>query len=1098
MRWNVLRRFLLLVIASAGWQLATRTSHAEDSSFFEAKIRPLLVEHCLKCHGEKKQKGGLRLDSRAAWQKGGDSGAVIVPGDPEKSLVIKAVRWKDPDLRMPPDAKLTNSQLAALEQWIRSGAQDPRTEVRKVPTEKPWGEIFEERRKWWSLQPVKLPAIPPPTNPQWNSPVDRFLQHRMRQEKIAPAALATPEILIRRVTLVLTGLPPTPDEITAFVTAYRRDPEAAYSALVDRLMASPQFGERFARHWMDVVRFTETHGNEWNYDVPYAWRYRDYLIRAFNNNVPYDQLIREHLAGDLLTQPRWNAAGKYNESAIGTAFYRFGEVNHDSCVEFGVIGYDIVDNQLDTLTKAFQATTVACARCHDHKLDAVSSRDYYALLGILRSSRSVQRTLDKPEVNQEIITKLKTLKGEMRAALAEVWQDDLRSLDAAKLQALIGMKKEKALPESDPLQTWIAACKPGTNNVAELWERQAANHSKRLNERLEFNRTLANTVVDFRKGIPTGWTHEGMGLREGAGRSGDFEIGPEGENAIKRFLPAGLYTFALSEKLNGALRSPTLRRTHAKVSFEVIGAQHSLTRLVFNNCQLNYTHQQSLHHDDWSWVTIDFPKETDRLHPYAEVLTFWDNPKFPDPLGTLGKDTENQRGPFDEHARNPRTWWGVRRIVMHEGASIPGDEPTHLTRLYKGNAPRTVPEAAARYARICKEVVDAFAAYQATDDDVVWLEWMRKNNLIRTRANASTRLATLITRYRTLESQLTLPTVMPGVADEGEGFGQPILLRGDHTKPGEVVPRGYLQVLTPKNFVWSSKGSGRRELAELIANPENPLTARVMVNRIWLWVFGKGLVATPDDFGHLGDTPTHPELLDYLAERFIAEGWSVKKLVRTLVMSHAFRLDSAPTETAKRQDPHNRLLSHYPARRVEAEVIRDSILAVAGRLDARLFGPSIHPYRETADREKRLFTGPLDGEGRRSIYLKFQLMEAPHFLSAFNLPGGKVTQGRRDTTNTPAQSLALLNDPFVLAMADHWAGRVIRDGARSVEQRIDAMGYAALGRHLTPGERGRFLKAVQLFAQAHQVAQKDILSNRTIWKDVAHTLFNLKEFIFLP
>jgi hypothetical protein len=375
---------------------------------------------------------------------------------------------------------------------------------------------------------------------------------------------------------------------------------------------------------------------------------------------------------------------------------------------------------------------------------------------------------------------------------------------------------------------------------------------------------------------------------------------------------------------------------------------------------------------------------------------------------------------------------------------------------------------------------------------------MLRAGILSNRADATSRLADLIAKYREIESALSPPTMTPGMADEGPGFTQPVLLRGDYTKPGEEVGRGYAAALMPAGFTMSAQGSGRAELARLIASPDNPLTARVMVNRVWQWIFGRGLVGSPDDFGHLGERPTHPELLDCLAARFIEEGWSVKKLVRSLVMSRAFQSDSAPTAEAHERDPQNTLLSHYTARRAEAEVIRDSILAVSGRLDAKLYGPSIHPYRETADPDKRLFIGPLDGDGRRSIYLKFQLMEAPRFLSAFNLPGGKVTQGRRDASNSPAQSLALMNDPFVLAMADFWAERLIADGQTSIADRVDSLFREALDRAPGEAERANCIAAVRSLAAAYNVDEAGILASRAVWKDAAHMMFNLKEFIFIP
>lgn len=1013
---------------------------------------------------------------------------------------------------MPPEksgGKLSEAQVADLERWVREGAFDPRNAVAARSSDKHWESLFAERRLWWSLQPPRQVEPPAVEDAAWAAnPVDRFLRERLAKEGIDPSPIADPNTLIRRASLVLTGLPPNLQDVDAFVMAWQKNSSAAFAELVDGLLASPQFGERFARHWLDVVRFTETHGNEWNYDVPYAWRYRDYLIRAFNADLPYDQFLREHVAGDLSPAPRMNVAGQFNESAIGSAFYRFGEVNHDSCVDFSVIGYDVVDNQLDTLTKAFQATTVACARCHDHKMDAVSTKDYHALLAVLRSTRSVMRTLDAPEVNRDAMNELRAQKKELRAELGKLWREDAKSIDVAKLQALAAAAREKTKDKppglDSPLHAWLNACQSETNDVAAEWGKLAVSHAKELVERTEFNRTNFTTLADFRQAIPKGWFSDGMGLREGVSKSGDFVPAHEGDAALKALLPSGLFSFALSDRLNGALRSPNLERTHNKISFEVVGGRFSLARLVFNNCQFNYRHQHSIHHDAWSWITIEFLKDTDPLHPYAELLTFWDNPKFPDPLGTLGKDTENQREPFDVYAKNPRTWWGLRRVVLHNGNDTPRDELAWLSRLMVGAPPKSAAEAASRYAAIASEVVESFAADRATDDDTRWLDWLTRNGLLSNKAAASPRLAELTARYRAVENGLALPTTMPTMADEDAPFPQPLLTRGDHTKPGEPIAHGYLEALTPAGFAMAPSGTGRSEIARLMASPDNPLTARVMVNRLWQWVFGRGLVETPDDFGHLGGQPSHPELLDYLATHFVVDGWSMKRLLRALVLSRAFQSASRPSAEALQRDPENVLLSHYPARRGEAEVIRDSLLAVSGRLDAKMFGPSIHPFREKADTEKRLYTGPLDGDGRRSLYLKFQLMEAPSFLRAFNLPGGKVTQGKREASNTPAQSLALLNDPFVLAMADHWAGRLVADGSRTVAERIDHIFQTALGRAPTAAEGDRLETSIQGFAASHGLAgtqglrPDDVLASRAIWKDTAHAIFNMKEFIFIP
>ncbi len=1081
------------------WLVGTSAALSDEATeHFERRIRPVLVERCLTCHGAEQAKGGLRLDTRAGWVHGGESGPAITPGEPEGSLLLEAIRGAPGDWRMPPaeaGPALTEAQIADFVSWIKQGAVDPRTGPEKQATTG-WTELYAERSRWWSLQPVQDVTVPEVDDPAWSGGViDRLIKARMDDAGIVPSPRSDDATLARRVAMVLTGLPPgTVAELTGGspdLPSNLTTPED-YAAWVDRCLDSPHFAERWTRHWLDVVRFTETLGNEWNYDAAYAWRYRDYVIRAFHQDLPFDQFVREHIAGDLL-EPRWDATGRYNEAPIGTGFFRFGEVNHDSCVQFRVIGFDIVDNQVDTLTKAFQATTVACARCHDHKLDAISARDYHAVLGVLRSSRSVMRSIDHPDVFHAGKSQLEALKPELRAALLDVWRNEAAGINEERLQRLTADLKEPLTDVGDPRYAWFHASRNPT--VVEGWKEAVAAVTREAEARAA--READYTVLaDFRHGLPPDWFAEGAGLAAHP----QVDIAPqlEGDAAIKAVLPPGVYTFALSDRLNGALRSPTLPRTHAKVSFEVLGGRFSLARLVFNNCQLNYNHQHSIHNDDWSWITLDFPAETADLLPYAELLTFWDNPKFPDPLGTLGKDVENQRRPYAEHAKNPRTWWGLRRIVLHDTPQPPPGELGHLLRLFEGDPPDTPAAIAGRYASVAQAAIERCARGEADDADTRWLNWFVKVGLLSNRAAASPRLAELVARYRQLEQELPQPTTVLAMADEGDGVAQPFYVRGDQTRPNGVVPRDYVQVLCPPDHAAPTTGSGRRELATWIASPQNPMTARVIVNRVWQWVFGRGLVATPDDFGHLGELPSHPELLDHLAAEFLADGWSIKRLVRRLVLTRTFQGHAVPTESARQWDPDNRLLAHWAPRRGEAEVIRDGLLAVSGRLDPTPYGPSIHPFRELADTEKRLYEGPLDGDGRRSLYIKFQLMEAPRFLSAFNLPGGKLTQGRREASNTPAQSLAMLNDPLVWRLADHWAERLVAEPVGDPAARIERMFQRALGRNPTAEERERWLSALRSLAAARGVSDEGLSRDPALWADLAHAMFNLQEFLFIP
>ncbi len=1060
------------MITSLAWiatvLLTIELARADDAGieFFEKRIRPILTEHCSECHSadSKKLGGNLLLDSRDGVRKGGDSGAALEAGKPEISLLIKAIRFTDDNVKMPPKGKLPATAIADLEEWVKLGAPDPRDKPTARKPVSSWEEILRTRRDWWSLRPVQVPAVPTPKDAGLSQPIDRFIAAKLDEHGLAPAAPASPRTVARRLGLVLTGLPPSRELVDAFLRDCRGDdasslPAVGVERLVDALLDSPHFGERWARHWMDVVRFTETHGNEWNYEVHHAWRYRDYLIRAFNADIPFDQFIREHIAGDLLPQPRWNEATQSNESVIGTSFYRFGEVNHDDCISLREIGYDLLDNQIDTLTKAFQATTVACARCHDHKLDAVSMHDYYGLLGILRSSRLVSHTIDAPTANAAQKQRLRELKVELRRELATVWSQEATDigrylqaaqakkaaaanagelalgLDAGRIDKWVAALVVEKLPMENPLEPWRLMAAAPTDPAAFMteWKKLAEKYAREEKDRSEFNASQFVVHADFRKSVPADWQASGLGLAEGPSTGGEFTVHPDGEALVKTIQPAGCFTNTLSEKLNGTLRSPVLPLGKKNISFQVMGLRSSAVRLVSNHCQLNYKNYRALTSGELHWETFSPPDDRDSLRTYAELMTMLDNPKFPDQLSALGGDNGNYRLPWDKAAENPRSWFGITQVVLHDGAETPRAELSHLRRLFEGAEPSSLPQVAERYAMTIQGVIRAWGELRATDDDVRWLDVLLRRELLGNRLNLSPRLQSLAEEYRRVETELASPRIVPGIGDAGIGVEQAVFVRGDCRRPGEAVPRRFLEVLSNSRAGFAGTGSGRLELAECIASPTNPLTARVIVNRVWHHLFGTGLVRTVDDFGHVGDLPSHPELLDHLATQFVRDGWSLKRLMRSIVLTRTFQQSSSqPSVAARETDPQNRFLWHYPARRMEAEAIRDSILITSGRLEPTLFGSSVQPFRDKENADRRLFPGPLDGSGRRSVYIKNNLMESPRFLSAFNIPGGKVTQGRRDSTNVPAQALALLNDPFVLQQADVWASRLVQQPGDSV------------------------------------------------------------------
>ncbi len=1071
--------------------------------FFEKKIRPVLVEHCYECHStnSKKVRGGLLLDSRPAILKGGASGPVLESGHPEKSLLIKAIRFELEDAKMPPNGKLPPAAIADLEAWVKMGAPDPREKATQVKPAQPWSEIYAQRKNWWSLKPVGNPPLPAIPNPaQASGPVDQFIIAKLHEKNLKLASPALPKVLIRRLSLTLTGLPPTPSEITAFENAVaEKGHDVAVRELTNRLLASEHFGERWARHWMDVVRFTETHGNEWNYEVHHAWRYRDYLIRAFNQDLPYDDFIREHIAGDLLVEPRWNKAEQFNESLIGTAFWRFGEVNHDDCTALPTIGYDLADNAIDTMSKAFQATTVACARCHDHKLDAVSMKDYYGLLGVLRSSRFVCHTLDAREVNAEIVRLLSLLKPTIRSRVADLW---LQQLDAKRLEKWLDEKAKGNWSDDGPVTLWkeIADLQADKKSSFSEAVKQVADRLAREVEQAKSTQKDYIVFADFRREAMPSWQFARQGLQPWQQKAGDFVVALDGDKVIAKVLQTGLHTHALSAKLNGSLRSKSLTNelTQRKkfISFRVMGKNSSAVRLVNNNCQLNYANYRALTSDDWKWVTFKIPDDRDAYNTYAELMTKFDNPKFPDQLGTLGGDTKNDRIPWEQAAADPRSYFGISLVVLHDRPDPPAADRSYLIETLKKDGISSAEELAKRFTQRLEAALKAWKNNEASDADVRWIDFTRQYGYLNDSASKSELLALDMKEYRRLEAQLKMPKLAPGVAESGRELSQPIFTRGDCTKPGQTVPRGFVEAIMPKSF--TSGGSGRLELANQIANAKNPLTARVMVNRIWHHLFGAGIVRTVDDFGHVGDLPSHPELLDYLAHQFVTDGWSVKRLIREIVLTRTFQTDHQPGDGALLADPENRLLQHYPARRMEAEAIRDSLLFASGRLDAKLYGMSVRPFREKEDEYHRLFRGPLDGDGRRSIYIKVMLMEAPAFLESFNIPGGKVATGRRDLTSVPAQALAMLNDPLVRNQADYWAKQLVQRKNESVEQRIESMFLTALGRMPSAGEKTRFAQFADRLADLHHVSRAQLLQSQPIWSDMAHTLYNLQEFIVIP
>ncbi len=1204
------------------------SAHAADAAsleFFEKKIRPVLAEKCYRCHSAEaeKLKAGLQVDHIEHLLAGGDSGPSLVAGQPDDSLLIETLRYGNPDLQMPPKSKLDDAVIADFEKWVAMGAPWPDEPVSprhggggKVDGTEMVMEAFDlekRRAEHWCWQPIARPEFPSVKQSDWPiAGLDRFILAKLEQEDLRPAEVAAPETWLRRVHFDLVGLPPTPEQIENFLTEKKAHPDSdiAEQNVVESLLASPHFGERWARHWMDLARFGETCGHEFDYPIPHAWRYRDYLIDAFNRDLPYDQFVVEQIAGDLLENPRRNPDDGTNASIAGTGFWFLHEAVH---APTDIRGDEAgrIDNQIDVFGKSFLGLTVACARCHDHKFDAISTADYYAMAGYLQSSRRQEAFLDPQgkianaaqeartlhDRGQEILPRAFASSGDdagqvmaryVSAAgrvLEEMenqqsrnpgeqvfedfengygdWKIEGEAFGKApapgnlaahqKISGFLGkglvntyLKSDKPtgralsreftierpfihfligggahekqtcmnlLIDGKPVRTAtgknsdaLAAAtwdvsefagksarleivdaatggwghididhivfseheKPGfdpasrpidrallsrvANEEGSLDEATLLNHVERLrrgergfpnfpDQPLPENATV---LADFRNGDAQGWTATGEAFDPVPTTRPTWSPGSGGG----LLAPAGAMTSAsVPGKFDGVLRSPTFELTGDHIHLR-INARQAQVRLVIDGHYMNRFHTLLL-------------------------------------KGTILKniDTEGEfrwltmTGDVDKYIGH-RVWLEVSDV---DGGHAMLDQVV-VSREAMPPAPAV--EALALELR-WEQALAALGKDTPSNADLellnlVWREglWPKNPEL--------ERLAMSLQSVA-VESPLEVTALLDGTPEN-----EHVHIRGSHLKLGDQVPRRNLEALggnpAPKDT------SGRLQLARELVSEDNPLVRRVIVNRVWHHLFGRGIVATVDDFGVMGRPPSHPELLDHLASEFSeTHDWSIKSLLREIVLSRTYRMSSTPhpdLDPARLAvvDPENILLHKAPVRRLQAEAIRDAILTVSGRLDPAVGGESV-PVHLTAFMEGRGRpgkSGPLDGDGRRSLYAEIRRNFLPPFLLAFDMPIPFNAMGRRSVSNVPAQALTLMNDPFVAEQAALWAERIFADDSMTVEQKIDRFFLAAFARE--PEDRER--QQIESFLASEP-------DGKQAWTDLCHALFNKKEFIYL-
>ncbi|WP_197443581.1 DUF1553 domain-containing protein [Maioricimonas rarisocia] len=1014
---------------------------AEQIEFFESKIRPVLVEHCYDCHNSAETtEGGLALDHRRALLDGGDGGAIVVPGKPGESRLLAILRHEVEDLEMPDGGpKLDDRVIADFEKWIALGLPDPRDNppsADDVAAATSWEAKLQRRKQWWSFQPIASPAVPDVQRTEWSGhPVDRFILSKLEENGLEPVQPAEPRVLVRRLYFTLVGLPPSPEEASRWSErigqADGAERDRVIEALVGELLESPHFGERWARHWMDWIRYAESHGSEGDPAIDNAWLYRDYLIRALNADVPYDQLVREHVAGDLLDEPRVNEDLGINESAIGPAHWRMvfhGFAPTDALDE----RVRFTDDQINAFSKAFLGLTVSCARCHDHKFDAISQADYYAMFGILSSCRPARTVIDLPEKQQKHSDRLAELKPQIRDAIADAWLDGLPGL-RERLLSPDGPSKDAK--EASHLLHPLREVRQGDGNQfaaqwdqqRKAWEADVAQRD-RHREAAPLRRWDLSRADDFSEWFPTG-----IGLPESPDAAGEFAIAPAGDAALTGIYPSGVYSHGLSAKHPARLTSPDVTLDgEYDLWVRVIGDGGASLRYVVQNYPRSGTvYPVTNLSPQWRWQKYD--------------LTYWNGDAIHVEL-TAGPDAPLLV------KNNPRSWFGVQEaVLLPKGAPGPHEGRAFLDPVFKAagdTPPESVEQVVDRYIDAIGAALSAWKSGSADDAQAALLAVCLEQGLLSNQLDAFPAARDLIAEYRRLENDVPVPTRVPGV-DETVGYDQPLYIRGNHKQPGDAVPRRFLEAIDPTPY--ETHLSGRRELAEDLLREDNPLTRRVIVNRIWHHLFGQGIVATPDNFGRLGQKPTHPELLDWLANHFAEEGWSLKRMIRLLVTSRTWQLSSMPGEKAKEIDPGNKLLSHANVRRLEAEAVRDTLLSVTGVLDRTMYGP------------------PVDGNApRRSIYVRVRRNSLDPFLRVFDFPEPFSATGRRSNTNVPAQSLTLMNDPRLERYAKAWGSRFsVAAGETTEAERVSLMFEEAFAREATPAEVDRVQRYLADLAEEH-------------------------------
>ena len=997
----------LVLLAAAGMPCAVTADDANtpaDTSrgvtFFEEQIAPLLQRRCFGCHSHAsgKAKGGLVLDSRAGWEKGGGEGPAVIPGKPDQSLLMAAVRYDG--YEMPPDKQLPAAEIALLEKWITIGAPDPR--VSKAPQRDP--------AKLWALQPIIKPAVPEVQETTWpRDDLDAFILKRLETAELRPSGPADRYTLLRRVTLDLTGLPPTPEEIEAFLGD---SSDRAYEHVVDRLLASPGFGDHWARHWFDLSCYADLADITGNVLIRDAWRYRDYVIAALNGDKPLDRFIHEQIAGDLLP----SADGiQRREQLIATGFLAIGPWTLQNYIK-QQLEADVIDHQIDRIGRTFLAQTISCARCHDHKFDPVPTADYYALAGIFRSSRTT--SYDGPGV---------------WSVINEVRLPEQPTSAASRAERDMVLKQLQTEHQALQIQrTALLLQLPGSTdaNVLTLEKPIAANEQGQQYE------------LSFQAG-PSVWSAAAQQTTATDGLQIDLLRDNGSVLAGFRHLP-GPWSGAKDAQQLQPVRFTYQGDGSGKIRIRITAAQPGNSKFG---------------------GAIDDVK-----------ITSGPQTLFTENFAAL------KRGPIMGTQANTQ-------LVVFAKAVVPGWQAGGLNHSHAvdlGNGNFAVQFFGGQASNL------ANAKPTTPDEQQAHAEAIAVDKRLRGVAHKIAQLQKRDTPQHAL-----------AISEQEQPSDSPIYRRGDFQNLGEIVPRGFLSAVpTATPYAIPPGVSGRLQLAQWLTDAKNPLTSRVLVNRIWHHLFGTGLVRTVDYFGVHGDVPSHPQLLDFLAERLREDDrWSLKKTVRRMVLSRTYQMASAHNATAAEADPDNRLLWQMPRRRLTAESMRDAMLSASGKLDPSRGGPSLGLEMQGNIRGAGGNVNPPTWgnkipdyvKNRRTVYLPFK-RERPQgeleILSIFDFPHPNDITGARPQTTVATQALFLLNSPFVKQQAVHLSERLATDEPTDEKARANRLYLLTLSR---PAASDELESALTFLDQCSQ----ELNGNRAAaWTQLCHAVLGSNGFLF--